>query len=220
MPAIPDRDTLRLRAPDRRTPAEAVALARRELDPSRRPLAPTFADVRLRPADRRLASFRERYPGVAERFHPAVLWSIAHGHAQPAGKPTRRPCGWCMALAYTRQDRKPAMPALRVDPIGRLGLGDPCPSCQVALGWRPPAPPRPKSKPKPKHRTARSSKRPAARSSTRRRAAPADVGPATVAAAAAAAGRLSPKRAAENAAACRRMGMDPARYPHLTRAHP
>src|SRR5215207_211985 len=100
MPAYPDRDTLRLRAPDRRTPAEAVALAAREL--ARRPAA-TLADVRLAPADRALVSFGERYPGVAERFHPGVLWSIAHGHAQPAGKPTRRPCGWCLALAYTRR---------------------------------------------------------------------------------------------------------------------
>jgi hypothetical protein len=39
--ATRDRDTLILRAPDRRTPAQAAALARRELDPSRRPLVPT-----------------------------------------------------------------------------------------------------------------------------------------------------------------------------------
>jgi hypothetical protein len=213
MPAIPDRDTLRLRRPDRRPPAEAVALARRELDPSRRPLAPTFADVRLSPADRRLASFRERYPGVAERFHPAVLWSIAHGHAQPAGKPTRRPCGWCMALAYTRQRHKPVMPALRVDLIGRQGLGDPCPSCQAVLGWRPPAPPRPKPKP------ARSSKRPVARSqaSTRTRTHSRTVRrPAPAALVGATRAGLTTAQKDYNLTRARALRLPPGSYEHLT----
>ena len=44
MPIYPDDQTLRLRAADRRTPAEAVALTAREL--ARRPAA-TRADVRL-----------------------------------------------------------------------------------------------------------------------------------------------------------------------------
>jgi hypothetical protein len=158
MPATPDRDTLRLRAPDRRTPAEAVALARREL--ARRP-APTLADVSLAPADRALVSFRERYPAVAERFHAGVLWSAAHVPGQPRPGPARRPCGWCLARAWAKRR---GGPALRVDPLGRLLLGDPCPeSCQAALGWQPP---RPKPKPKPRPRPAARS-RPTTMSRTR-----------------------------------------------------
>jgi hypothetical protein len=150
MPAYPDRDTLRLRAPDRRTPAEAVALTAREL--ARRPAA-TPADVRLAPADRALVSFRERYPGVAERFAPAVLWAAAHGPApQPAGK-VRRPCAWCMARVWAR---RPDVPVPTVDKLGRLLLGDPCLSCQAALGWHPPRP-KPKPKPKPRARSRSSS---------------------------------------------------------------
>jgi hypothetical protein len=211
MPAYPDRDTLRLRAPDRRTPAQAAELVRREL--ARRPAA-TLADVSLAPADRALISFHERYPGVAERFHAGVLWSCAHGHAQPAGKPTRRPCGWDLARAWSRRYEGPA---LRVDQLGRLLLGDPCPSCQAALGWRPPAPPKRRST---RSRTA-SSRKLAARTSTTRRSAPAElVAAAGVGLTAAAGGPLSPDRAAYNRAALRRMGMDPAKAPHLTRPRP
>jgi hypothetical protein len=224
MPARPDRQTLHLRAPDRRTPAEAVAVARREL--ARRPRAVTRWEVSLTPADRALVSFGERYPSVVERFHAGVLWSAANGHARP-GKPGRRPCAWDLARAWQRRH---GGPPLRVDDLGRLLLGDPCPSCQAALGWRPPAPPRPR---KPKHRAAHSNGRSAsprsgtnrtaaARSSTsRRRYSRAELAAATRAGLTAAAGpRISPELAAENAAACRRMGVDPARYPHLTRPRP
>jgi hypothetical protein len=226
MPATPDRDTLRLRRPDRRPPAEAVALAAREL--ARRPRAYTATDVRLSPPDRALVSFGERYPGVAERFHPGVLWSAAHGHAHP-GQPARHPCGWDLARAWQRRHRGPA---LRVDPLGRRLLGDPCGSCQAALGWRPPAPPRPKPKPRTarsrsgtnrtaaaRSSTARSS---TARSSTARTSGSRSIrvplpGRALAAAAGCPADGLSPKRAAENAAALRRMKMNPADWPHLTR---
>jgi hypothetical protein len=205
MPATPDRDTLRLRRPDRRPPAEAVALARREL--ARRPAA-TLADVRLSAPDRALVSFRERYPAVAERFYAGVLWATAHGHAHP-GQPARHPCGWDLARAWSRRY---GGPALRVDPLGRRLLGDPCPGCQAALGWHPP---KPKPKPKPAARTSRSTRTrsSAARTSTRRPAAAAALVASTRP-------RLSRKRAAENAAACWRMGMDPARWPHLTRPAP
>jgi hypothetical protein len=218
MPAYPDRDTLRLRAPDRRTPAQAAALARREL--ARRPAA-TLADVSLAAADRALVGFQERYPGVAERFHAGVLWSCAHGHAQPAGKPTRRPCGWCLARAWSRRYGGPAP---RVDQLGRLLVGDPCPNCQAALSSRPPAT-RPRSAARSTKPAARSSTSTTSRTSTARaatgRSAPAMVAAATRASlTAAAAGQLSPELAAENAEALRRMGIDPAGWPHLTRARP
>jgi hypothetical protein len=220
MPVYPDRDTLRLRRPYWRTPAEAVALTAREL--ARRPAA-TRWDVSLGPAGRALVSFGERYPSVAERFHPAVLWSIAHGHAHP-GKPGRHPCAWCMARAYRK--RQPKLPALRVDPLGRLALGDPCPEeCQAALGWRPPAPPRPK--PKAKHRAARPGSganrtaapralTAAARSSTGQLGpagpAPAGVGRAGLTAAA------GPSRAQQdyNLARARAMKLPRGSYEHLT----
>jgi hypothetical protein len=143
MPAQPDHDTLRLRRPDRRTPAQLAALVLRELAPRppSRDLAPTLADVGLSRADRRLASFRERYPAAAERLADGVLWAVAHGHRQPAGRPTRRPCGWDLARAHTRGHRQPPP---RVDQAGRLALGDPCLSCAVALGWTPTPTPRPK----------------------------------------------------------------------------
>jgi hypothetical protein len=70
MPAYRDRDTLVLRAPDRRPVAEAAKLIDRELD--RRP-APTLADVRLAPKDRALAMFQANYPALAERAGLAVL---------------------------------------------------------------------------------------------------------------------------------------------------
>jgi hypothetical protein len=145
MPAYPDRDTLRLRRPDRRTPAELAALARREL--ARRPAA-TRWDVSLRPPDRALAMFRANYPAAAERFHPAVLWVAAHDHPRPASPrgPERCPGRWCLALAWVKRY---GGPALRVDPIGRALLGDPGPKCAAAVGWQPP-------KPKPKPRRARS----------------------------------------------------------------
>ncbi|HWD44676.1 MAG TPA: hypothetical protein VHM23_13370 [Actinomycetota bacterium] len=147
MPAIPDRDTLRLRRPDRRPPAEAVALARREL--ARRP-APTLADVRLAPPDRALVSFQGRYPGVAERFHPSVLWAVAHAPEGGWRNVGRCPDAWCLVLAYAKHR---GLPAPRVDQLGRLLLGEPGPSCRVALGWQPP-------KPKPKPKQARSRARP------------------------------------------------------------
>ena len=209
MPAYPDRDTLRLRAPDRRPPAEAVALAAREL--ARRPRAHTAADVRLTAADRALHSFRERYPAVAERFPAAVLWSCAHGRAQPAGKPTRRPCGWCLARAWSRRQRQ-APP--RVDQLARALLGDPCPGCQPVLGWHPP---RPKPKPKPARTRTRAARASTASSSRRPAAAVAER--ARVAAFVAGGGPLgvTAAQAAYNPAAMLRMRMDPATAPHLTR---
>jgi hypothetical protein len=219
MPATPDRDTLRLRRPDRRPPAEAVALAAREL--ARRPRAYTATDVRLSPPDRALVSFGERYPGVAERFHPGVLWSAAHGHAHP-GQPARHPCGWDLARAWQRRHRGPA---LRVDPLGRRLLGDPCGSCQAALGWRPPAPPRPRPKPA---RTSRAgARKPAARkragpsTAARPSPTPTRVGsravrvPALLAAAHPAG--ITAEQAKYNTEALERMRMDPRRWPHLTR---
>src|SRR5215218_3402288 len=100
MPAYPDRDTLRLRAPDRRTLAQLATLARREL--ARRP-APTLADVRLAPADRALAMFQANYPAAFERAHAGVWWAVAHGSSPPpAGRAARCPCGWCLARAYAK----------------------------------------------------------------------------------------------------------------------
>jgi hypothetical protein len=213
MAAIRDRDTLVLRRPDRRSPAQLAELIRRELAPTRRPLTPTFADVRLSPADRRLASFGERYPGAVARAHAGVLWAVAHGQAGTLGRAGRYPDGWDLARAYAEHR---GLPALRVDRLGRLLLGDPCPRCQVALGWRPP---RPKPEPKPAATPARASTSP---SHHRRR----PRGPADLAAAtrdgltAAAVPWLSPAQAAVNVAALRRMDIDPDRYPHLTRPRP
>jgi hypothetical protein len=164
MPATPDRDTLILRAPDRRTPTQLAELARRELAPRprSRDLAPTFADVGLSPADRRLVSFRERYPAAFERVHAGVWWAVAHGLGQPSGQPGRCPDGWCLARAYAKHHR---LPAPRVDQLGRLLLGDPGPRYQAALGWRPPA--KPKPRPRPAARSVGSATaRAAARSST------------------------------------------------------
>jgi hypothetical protein len=214
MPIYPDDQTLRLRAADRRRPAEAVALTAREL--ARRPAA-TRADVRLAPADRALVSFRERYPAVAERFHPGVLWSAAHGHAQPAGKPTRRPCGWDLARAWSRRHGGAAP---RVDRLGRLLLGDPCPSCQAALGWHPPKP-----QPKPARRSSKPAARKRAGSSTAARSSTptrAKGGSRTVRVpallAAAHPAGVTAAQAKYNREAMRRLGMDPATAPHLTRA--
>jgi hypothetical protein len=227
MAAIPDRDTLVLRAPDWRSPAQLVTLARRELAPSRRPLTPSLADVGRSPAERRLASFRERYPAPFERVHAGIWWAVANGaEPPPAGQPARHPCGWSLVLAWHKRYRGAAP---WVDQLGRLLLGDPCPSCQAALGWWPP-------RPKPRARATR-----AARSSTStrtRRQHPAgttwrgvvhrSAGVAhhsrnsaplrerRVAMVADARPRLDPATAAYNAAACRRMGVDPAHYPHLT----
>jgi hypothetical protein len=223
MPAYPDDQTIRLRAVDRRTPAQRVALARREL--ARRPRA-TLADVRLAPADRALAMFTANYPAVVESFHPAVLWTAAHGHGQPAGKPTRRPCGWDLARAWSRRYRGPT---LRVDQQARLLIGDPCPSCAQALGWQPPAKPKPKAKPRPAGRSrataARSStaSSAAAKSSTTARSrwpAPAELAAATRASlTAAAAPQLDPATAAYNRQAIARLGLgDPDHWPYLTRA--
>lgn len=215
MAAYPDRDTLRLRAPDRRTPAQAVELARRELAPrpASRDLAPTLADVGLSRAERRVLSFRERYPGVAERFHGALLWAAAHGLGQLGRRPTRPPCAWDLARAWGKRH---GGPALRVDQLGRLLLGDPCPACQAALGWHPPKP-----KPRPRARSrstaARSSTstratRPA-RTSTRHRPAPAELVAATTAG-------LTAAAAAYNRQAAARLGLDPAKVAHLTRPRP
>jgi hypothetical protein len=164
MAAYPDRDTLRLRRPDQRTPAQLAELARRELAPRppSRELAPTLADVGLSRADRRLVSFRERYPAAFERTHAGIWWAVAHGLGQPPrSQPGRCPDGWCLARAYAKRHR---LPAPRVDQVGRLLLGEPGPRCQAALGWRPPA--KPKAKPRPAGR----SRAPAARSSTGRQA--------------------------------------------------
>jgi hypothetical protein len=162
MPTYPDDQTLHFRRPDRRSLAELVALARRELAPrpAHRELRPTPADVSLSVADRRLASFRERYPGAFERVHASMWWAVANGYGRSPGGPGRAercPGGWCMALAYARYRR---LPAPRVDQVGRALLGDPGPRCQAALGWQPPKP-----KPKPRARPAGRS-RSAARSST------------------------------------------------------
>jgi hypothetical protein len=143
MPIYPDRDTLRLRAPDRRTPAEAARVVAREL--ARRPAA-TRWDVSLSPPDRALAMFRENYSRLAERFPAGVLWSAAHGHAQAGARSTRRPCGWCLARAYARQQQQPAP---RVDQLGLALLGPACATCDP--------PPRPKPKPARSTRAARSS---------------------------------------------------------------
>jgi hypothetical protein len=152
MPDTLDRDTLVLRAPDRRTPGQLAELARRELAPRprSRDLAPTFADVGLSRADRRLVSFRERYPAAAERVHAGVWWAVAHGLGHPGGRPGCCPDGWCLARAYAKRHR---LPAPRVDQLGRLLLGDPGPRCQAALGWRPPARPKPKPPPMPAARS-------------------------------------------------------------------
>jgi hypothetical protein len=66
----PDHLTLRLRPFDRRSSAELAALVLRELAPRppSRDLAPTLADAGLSRADRRVLSFRERYPFGAEQL--------------------------------------------------------------------------------------------------------------------------------------------------------
>jgi len=105
MPTYPDRDTLRLRAPDGRSLAEAAALARRELAPRPpdRDLAPGRGERGVSRQARRVGSFTERYGAVAERFHPGVLWAAAHLAASPPGRLARCPDGWCLARAYAKR---------------------------------------------------------------------------------------------------------------------
>jgi hypothetical protein len=218
MPAQPDRDTLRLRVPDRRTPAEAARVVAREL--ARRPRAARW-DVKLSPPDRALAMFRENYPGLAERYPPGVLWAVAHGHGQPGARSAPYPCGWCLARAYAKGHGQP-LPQL--DRLGLAVLGPGCVDCD-------PPPPPPKPKPKravsnvrsPRSRSGTNRTR-AARSSTSTTRGRAARAPLTAAAERArvaayvAGGPMppSPSRAAYNAAAMRRLGMDPATAPHLT----
>ena len=212
MPIYPDDQTLRLRAADRRTPAEAVALTAREL--ARRPAA-TRADVRLAPADRALVSFRERYPAVAERFDAGVLWSAAHGHGQPAGKPTRRPCGWDLARAWSRRHGSRRR--------GSISSADCCwatPARAARRRWAGTRPSRSRSRPGgPAARKRAGSSGTAARSSTPTRA---KGGSRTVRVpallAAAHPAGVTAAQAKYNRAAMRRIGMDPATAPHLTRA--
>jgi hypothetical protein len=219
--STPDHLTLRLRPFDRRSSAELAALVLRELAPRppSRDLAPTLADVGLSRADRRLVSFRERYRAAAARLPDGVLWAAAHGHRQPAGRPTRRPCGWDMARAYARRHRQPPP---RVEEAGRLVLGEPCPSCAVALGFAPPKPGlRPTS-------TSASTSRSAALERAQR-AEQRVAGLNRVLAAAldelaevagGPTGGISPATAAYNWRAARRLGMNPARFPYLTRPAP
>jgi hypothetical protein len=224
MPATRDRDTLVLRAPDRRSPAELVALAAREL--ARRPAA-TRWDVHLAVEDRALAMFQANYPAAYERAHPAVWWTVAHGHAHP-GQPGRHPCAWCMARDYCKQQQGRGLPALRVDQLGRLALGDPCPEkCQAALGWRPPAPPRPKPKPRPRSHAGSARSRPgtnrtqAARTSTstrpsRLRLSPAELADVTRDGLTAAAGGPSRAQQDYSLARARALQLPPGSYEHLT----
>jgi hypothetical protein len=221
MPSYRDRDTLVLRAPDRRPVAEAAKVIGREL--ARRPRA-TLADVHLAPADRALAMFRANYPALADRVALAVLWARAHGHRTPAGQQPRRPCGWDMARVYARRH---GLPIPRLDPLGLAVLGPPCPGCRAVVDPQPkpkakPARPATRSRSTRMGRTRTSAKAPAR---TSRPAGSRTVRvPVPARALAAAAGHpsagVNPRRAAENAAACRRMGMDPARWPHLTTPRP
>jgi hypothetical protein len=239
MPAYPDRDTLRLRTPDRRSPAEAARVVAREL--ARRPAA-TRWDVKLAPPDRALAMFRENYPGLAERFHAGVLWSVAHGHGHghPGAASSLYPCGWCMALVRTRAPHAPQGGPLRVDQLGLAALGPPCPMCSPIVD------PRPKPKPRGKRaaRTSTSTRTTRARSSTstaRARAPLTAVRERARVAAHVAGGRVPAapsapqaravvaaafpvytpaERAAYNQAALVRMEMDPDSAPHLTGGRP
>jgi hypothetical protein len=202
MPAYRDRDTLVLRAPDRRPVAEAAKLIDRELD--RRP-APTLADVRLAPEDRALAMFQANYPALAERAGLPVLWARAHGHHTPVGQQPRRPCGWDMARAYARRHR---LPIPRLDPLGLAVLGPPCPGCRAVVD------PQPKPKAKAKPMPVRSEAR--LRSTARTRTT--STRPAPGALVASARSGVTAAQAAYNRAALRRMGIDPTRHTHLTRA--
>jgi hypothetical protein len=140
-----------------------------------------------------------RLPGPVERAARRVedLWP-AVAAAVPrlvllagAQAPPPGRCRWCLARLYARVGRVP----LRLTPAARSLLGVPCVACRLAL-----VPPRP---PATRRATARSS------TPTGRRA--------LVAAAHAAPG-ITPAIAAYNRQACRRLGLDPARWPHLTRA--
>ena len=212
MPSYPDDQTLRLRRPDRRPVAEAARVIDRELD--RRPPA-TLADVHLAPADRALVMFQANYPALAERVVLPVLWARAHGYRTPAGRQPRRPCGWDMARVYARRH---GLPIPRVDRLGLAVLGPPCPSCRAVVD------PQPKPKPRAKAKAARSGSASAARART---SAAARSSTATgtrastrrsAALVASARSGVTAAQAAYNAAACRRMHMDPADWPHLTRA--
>jgi hypothetical protein len=144
-----DRQPLRLRRPDRRPVAEAAAVILRELA---RPVAAASWDVHLSDADRRLASFRERYGALAERPDVSlpVLWAAAHGHGHPGARSTRRPCGWDMARVYARRHGL-AIP--RLTSLGLAVLGPPCPGCRAVVD------PQPKAKPKATVKPVRSAAR-------------------------------------------------------------
>jgi hypothetical protein len=175
------------------TPAQ-LAGARREL--ARRPPA-ILADLDglgglPGPVERAVRRVEDLYPRVAAAV-PHRLVLVAGAQQPPAGS-----CRWCLALVTARRNRT----RLRLtDPATRAILGPPCPRCRLVLD-----PPKPKPAP-----------RRAARSSTTRTPAPATRRRVLVAAAHPAPG-ITPNLAAYNAAAMRRLGMDPARAPHLTRA--
>jgi hypothetical protein len=143
------------------------------------------------PAGLAVLRVRDLYPSL-HRVPDRVL--LAAAHSRPGA------CGWCEVRLAARAHGQRWPP---VNAVNVAFLGQPCQVCQ---------PPKPRPRPKPKARataTTRARTRPTARARPPRRLAAA-AGPHPSA-------RVTKAQAAYNAAALRRLGIDPARWPHLTR---
>jgi hypothetical protein len=133
---------------------------------------------------------RDLYPSLADV--PNFVLEAAARLDPPRGR-----CRWDLARLVARVRRQ----RLPITQETRYLLGPMCPGCRAAL--------LPKPKPAPRRRA-----RPRA---TGRRRLVVDVAALVAAAAGAPSPGITPELAAENAATCRRLGIDPARAAHLTR---
>jgi hypothetical protein len=181
------------------TPQRAASIAAMAM--RRRP-TPTFHDVALTGPQRALATFQQLQPRLAGRFADSALLVAANRPKRAAT--AQLVCQWHLARAFASRW---GLPAPKWTAEHRALLGKPCgPACRQAILPRPP-------KPKPKPQPVARRRRPAAGQPAGRQQHPAHL--------VASAGRprpLPPKLAAYNRAACQRLGIDPARYPHLTGA--
>jgi hypothetical protein len=158
---------------------------------------------------RALAAFRRLQPTLAARWGDPALLAVAQ--PPPAGR-----CRWDLARLLATRHQQPA-PRWTAD--NRALLGPACsPGCRAQVLPRPP-----KAKPKPAATSSTTSARARHPSAAARLPLPAS-DPAHLAhleryeATIAAAAVMPPDRARYNATALRRMGMDPAGWPHLTQA--
>jgi hypothetical protein len=115
--ASQDRNgVLILTPPDRRSPAQAAAIAKREM--SYRPRD----DARSGQVERNLGRFREAYPSMTGRFGEAELRAAAVNLGDR--------CAWCHAHRIARVYR---LPPPRRDESSLALLGPPCRRCAYRL---------------------------------------------------------------------------------------